>query len=74
MGYLWVFVTEMEREWHYGLGYFNICPFLNMQPLFLKSYFFTYIPLSQISSAIYHENQRNMVAVNLTYKWLKMNI
>lgn len=27
MGYLWVFDTEIERAWHYGLGYVNICLF-----------------------------------------------
>lgn len=52
-----------------------IFAFLNMQSPFLKPYFFHIcIPNSQISSAIYHEDQRNWVAMNLTHKWLKMNI
>lgn len=43
-------------------------------PISKAIFFHIYIPNSQISSAIYHEDQRNLLAVNLTYKWLKMNI
>lgn len=43
-------------------------------PISKAIFFHIYIPNSQISSTIYYEDQRNWVAMNLTYKWLKMNI
>lgn len=65
-----VCVTEIERMWHCRVGYGNIWFFFSeyIIPISKVILFHIYLSNSEISSTTYYRNQRNLLAVSLTYK------